>query len=180
MTLISTTEAIADELTLYGLDGLDDVGGAGVCNVLSSLLRRNCINEKLALAAIAGVGAEDGIGDHGRKAKEGVAACEKNNTAWQGLYQGLLQTVIKALNAKGPEPAHAESFFLDKLLAIGLGIFDFMQAGFRDLHDGVFASPLLKAKIVEIDEGANGKRHGGKMNVPNNFFVGRYQRWSTL
>ena len=147
--------------------------------MLLSLLGRSCINEKLALAAIAGVGAEDGIGDHGRKTKGGVAACEKNNTAWQGLYRGLLQTVIKALNAKGPEPAHAESSFLHELLAIGFSVFDLMQAGFRDFHDGVFASPLLKAWIVEINEGSNGKRHD-KMNVPNNFFVGRYQRWSTL
>lgn len=126
VALISTAEAIADELTLYGLDGLNDVGGTGICNVLPSLLRRRCINEKLALAAIAGVGAEDGIGDHGRKAKEGVAACEKNNTAWQGLYRGLLQTVIKALNAKRTEPAHAESSFLYKLLAIGFCVFDLM------------------------------------------------------
>jgi hypothetical protein len=57
----------------------------------------------------------------------------------------LLQTVIKALNAKGPEPAHAESSFLYELLAIGFSVFDLMQASFRDFHDGVFASPLLEA-----------------------------------
>lgn len=179
MTLISTTEAIADELTLYRLNGFDDVGGAGICNVLPSLLRRSGINEKLALAAIAGVGAEDGIGDHGRKAKEGVAACEKNNTAWQGLYRGLLQTVIKALNAEGTEPAHAESSFLDKLLAIGFCVFNFMQASFSDLYNGVFSSPLFKAWIIEINDGSNGERHDS-ICVPNDFFMGRYQRWSTL
>jgi hypothetical protein len=113
--------------------------------MLLSLLGRGCINEKLALAAIAGVGAEDGIGDHGKKAKGGVAACEKNNTAWQGLYRGLLQTFIKALNAKGPEPAHAESSFLYELLAIGFSVFDLMQASFHDFDNGVFASPLLEA-----------------------------------
>jgi hypothetical protein len=114
---------------------------------------------------------------HGGKTKGGVAACEKNNTAWQGLYRGLLQTFIKALNAKGPEPAHAESSFLYELLAIGFSVFDLMQTSFCDLYDGVFASPLSEARIVEINEGSNGKRHD-KMNVPNNFFVGRYPLWS--
>jgi hypothetical protein len=89
----------------------------------------------------------------------------------------LLQTFIKALNAKGPESAHAESSFLDELLAISFSVFDLMQAGFCDFHDGVFASPLSEARIVEIDESSNGKRHD-KMNVPNNFFVGRYPPWS--
>jgi hypothetical protein len=107
----------------------------------------------------------------------GIAAHVKNNTAWQGLYRGLLQTVIKALNAKGPEPAHTQSSFLHELLAIGFGVFDFMQASFCDFHDGIFASPLSEARIVEINKGSNGKRHD-KMNVPNNFFVGRYPPWS--
>lgn len=75
----------------------------------------------------------------------GIAAHVKNNTAWQGLYRGLLQTVIKALDAKRSEPAHAESLFLDKLLTVGLGIFDFMQTRFRDFHNGVFTSPLSEA-----------------------------------
>jgi hypothetical protein len=76
----------------------------------------------------------------------GVSACEKNNTAWQGLYRGLLQTVIKAPNAELPKPAHAKSSFLDELLAIGFGVFDFMQASFRIyLHHCVFASPLFEA-----------------------------------
>lgn len=109
----------------------------------------------------------------------GIAAHVKNNTTWQGLYRGLLQTFIKALNAEGPEPAHAESSFLYELLAICFCVFDFMQASFSDFHDGVFSSPLLEAKIVKIDKGANGKGHGS-MNVPNNFFVGRYERRSTL
>ena len=64
ITLISAAETMADELMLYGLNGLDDVMGAGICYVLRSLLRRSSINEKLALATIAGVGAEDGIGGH--------------------------------------------------------------------------------------------------------------------
>jgi hypothetical protein len=45
-----------------------------------------------------------------------------------------------------------------------------MQASFRDFHDGVFTSPLSKARIVEINEGSNGKRHD-KMNAPNDFFI---------
>ena len=64
ITLISAAETMADELTLYRLNGLDDVVGAGICHVLRSLLRGSSINEKLALATIAGVGAEDGIGSH--------------------------------------------------------------------------------------------------------------------
>jgi hypothetical protein len=64
ITLVSTAETMADELMLYRLNGLDDVVGAGICHVLRSLLRGRSINEKLALAAIAGVGAEDGIGSH--------------------------------------------------------------------------------------------------------------------
>ena len=63
IALISTAEAIADELTLYRLNSLDDVVGTAFCNVLLSLLRRRSINEKFALTAMAGVGAEDGIGD---------------------------------------------------------------------------------------------------------------------
>jgi hypothetical protein len=82
---------------------------------------------------------------HGWFLRGGIAAHAKNNTAWQGLYRGLLQTVIKALNAKGPEPAHAESSFLYELLAIGFSVFDLMQASFRDFDNGVFASPLLEA-----------------------------------
>jgi hypothetical protein len=89
ITLISTAEAIADELTLYRLNGLDDVGGAGICNVPLSPLRRGSVNEKLALTAIAGVGAKDGIGDHGRKAKEGVAAHAENNTSLPGGCSSL-------------------------------------------------------------------------------------------
>jgi hypothetical protein len=53
--------------------------------------------------------------------------------------------VIKALNAKRPEPAHAESSFLYELLAIGFSVFDLMQTSFRNFHDGVFASPLSEA-----------------------------------
>jgi hypothetical protein len=64
ITLVPAAEAMADELTLYWLDGLDDVVRAGICHMLLSLLRRCSINEKLALAAIAGVSAEDGIGGH--------------------------------------------------------------------------------------------------------------------
>jgi hypothetical protein len=64
ITLVPAAEAMADELVLYGLDGFDDVVRARVCHVLLGLLRRNSINEKLALTAIAGVGAEDGIGSH--------------------------------------------------------------------------------------------------------------------
>lgn len=107
-----------------------------------------------------------------------IAAHVKNNTAWQGVCRGLLQTVIKALDAEGAEPSHAESSFLYELLAIGFCVFDLMQTSFRDLYDGIFASPLLKAKIVEIDESTNGKRHDDKIYVPNNFFVGRYTPWS--
>lgn len=116
---------------------------------------------------------------HGWFLRGGIAAHVKNNTTWQGLYRGLLQTFIKALNAKGLEPAHAESRFLHELLAIGFSIFDLMQAGFRNFHNDVFASPLSEARIVEINKSSDGKRHD-KMNAPNNFFVGRYQRWSTL
>ena len=64
IALISTAETMADKLTLYRLDGLDDVVGAGICHMLRSLLRGSSINEKLALTAIAGVGAENGIGGH--------------------------------------------------------------------------------------------------------------------
>ena len=114
----------------------------------------------------------------------GVSAYEKNNTAWQGLYRGLLQTVIKALDAKRSEPAHPQGFFLDKLLAVGLGVFNLIKAGFRDFHHCVFSSPLPETKIVEIDESANGKGHFLKkcyrIWAPNDFFMGRYQRWSTL
>ena len=86
--------------------------------------------------------------------------------------------LIKALNAKRGKPAHAESLFLDKLLAVGLGIFDLIQASFRIyLHDDIFASPLLEAKVVEIDEGANREGHSS-INVPNDFFMGRYTPWS--
>ena len=64
ITLVSTAETMANELTLYRLNGFDDVVGAGICYVLLGLLRGSSINEKLALATIAGVGAEDGIGSH--------------------------------------------------------------------------------------------------------------------
>jgi hypothetical protein len=64
ITLVPAAETMTNELTLYGLDGLDDVVRAGVCHVLLGLLRGCGINEKLALAAIARVGAEDGIGSH--------------------------------------------------------------------------------------------------------------------
>ena len=64
ITLISTAETMADEPTLYRLNGLDDVVGSGICYVLRGLLRRGSINEKLALATIAGVSAEDGIRGH--------------------------------------------------------------------------------------------------------------------
>jgi hypothetical protein len=82
---------------------------------------------------------------HGRKAKEGVAACEKKNTAPCPAQRGLLQTFIKALNAERAEPAHAQSGFFHELLAIGFCIFDFMKASFRDFHHRVFASPLFEA-----------------------------------
>jgi hypothetical protein len=52
---------------------------------------------------------------------------------------------MKTLNAKWPEPAHAQNSFLHELLAIGFSVFDLMQASFRDFHDGVFASPLSEA-----------------------------------
>jgi len=64
ITLISTAETMANELALYRLNGLDDVMGAGICHVLLSLLRGCSINEKLTLATIAGVSAENGIGGH--------------------------------------------------------------------------------------------------------------------
>jgi hypothetical protein len=64
ITLVPAAEAMADELARYRLDSFDDVVGAGIYHVLRSLLRGSSINEKLALAAIAGVGAEDGIGGH--------------------------------------------------------------------------------------------------------------------
>jgi hypothetical protein len=64
ITLVSTAETMAYELTLYRLNGFDDIVGAGICYVLRCLLRGSSINEKLALATIAGVGAEDGIGSH--------------------------------------------------------------------------------------------------------------------
>ncbi len=64
ITLVSTAETMADELTLYRFDGLDDVVGTGICHVLLSLFKRGSINEKLALSAIAGVSAENGIGGH--------------------------------------------------------------------------------------------------------------------
>ena len=95
------------------------------------------------------LGALEGRSDEGHGGwliRGGVSACEKNNTAWQGLYRGLLQTVIKALDAKRAEPAHAELVFVDELLAIGFGVFNFMQASFRIyLHHCVFASPLFEA-----------------------------------
>jgi hypothetical protein len=84
ITLISTAEAMADELTLYRLNGLDDVVRAGICYVLRSLLRGSSINEKLALAAIAGVGAEDGIGSHWSWGGEARASEQRNNTAERG------------------------------------------------------------------------------------------------
>jgi hypothetical protein len=82
---------------------------------------------------------------HGKKAKEGVAACEKKNTALRPAQRRLLQTFIKALNAERTEPAHAQSGFFHELLTIGFCIFDLMQACFRDFHYGVFASPLFEA-----------------------------------
>jgi hypothetical protein len=84
ITLVPAAETMADELTLYGLDGLDDVVRAGICHVLRSLLRGGSINEKLALAAIAGVGAEDGIGSHWSWGGEARASEQRNNTAERG------------------------------------------------------------------------------------------------
>jgi hypothetical protein len=75
---------MADELTLYRLDGLDDVVGTGICHVLRSLFRGGSINEKLALTAIAGVGAEDGIGSHWSWGGEALASEQRNNTAERG------------------------------------------------------------------------------------------------
>jgi len=77
ITLVSTAETMADELTLYRLDGLDDVVGAGICHVLRSLLRGSGINEKLTLAAITGIGAEDGIGCHWSWGGEARASCTR-------------------------------------------------------------------------------------------------------
>ncbi len=84
ITLIPAAEAMADKLTRYGLDGFDDVVRAGICYVLRSLLRGGSINEKLALAAIAGVGAEDGIGSHWSWGGETRASEQRNNTAERG------------------------------------------------------------------------------------------------
>ena len=70
-----------------------------------------------------------------------------------------LQRLVEALNAKRTEPANAQGLALDKLLAIGLGILDFMQIIVVQLHDNVFSAPLLEARVVEIDNGANGEGH---------------------
>lgn len=74
ITLVLAAEAMANELALYRLNRLNDVVRTGICNVLLSLLRGSSVNEKLALAAMAGVGAEDGIRSHGLKAKEREAS----------------------------------------------------------------------------------------------------------
>ena len=63
------------------------------------------------------------------------------------------------MNAELPKPAHAQCCFLDKLLAIGSCVFDFMKPIEAVLHDDIFPSPLLEAWIVQINNGANGEDH---------------------
>jgi len=84
IALISTAETMADEFTLYRLNGPDDVVRAGICHMLLSLLRGSGINEKRALAAIAGVAAEDGIGGHWSWEGEARASEQRNNTGKRG------------------------------------------------------------------------------------------------
>lgn len=69
---------------------------------------------------------------------------------------------MEALNAEGAKAAHAESFFFNCLLAICLGVLYFVEASFRIYlcHD-IFSSPLFKAKVVKIDNEANGEFHNG-------------------
>ena len=87
ITLVPAAEAMADKLTRYGLDGLDDVVRAGICHVLRSLLGGSGINEKLALAAIAGVGAENGIGSH---------------WSWEGEARASLEQQYSRKGARSP------------------------------------------------------------------------------
>jgi len=65
MTLVFKAEAVANKLTLQRLNGFDDVARARVGDVLPSLFRRCSVDKKLTLTAVAGVGAENGIGSHG-------------------------------------------------------------------------------------------------------------------
>ena len=55
---------MANKLFLYGRDGLHDVVWTRGFYMLLSLFRRVGINKKLALPAIAGVGAKDGVRSH--------------------------------------------------------------------------------------------------------------------
>ena len=96
ITLVSAAKTMADELTLYRLDGFDDVVRAGICHVLRSLLRGSSINEKLALTAIAGVGAEDGIGSHWSWEGEARASEQKNNNCRKGARSPLFINRYKA------------------------------------------------------------------------------------
>lgn len=103
ITLVPAAETMADELTLYRLDSLDDVVRAGICHMLRSLLRGGSINEKLALAAIAGVGAKDGIGSHWSWEGEARASEQRNNTAERPLKRGLLQSfTVSAVGRRCP------------------------------------------------------------------------------
>ena len=70
-----------------------------------------------------------------------------------------LQRLVEALNAKRTEPTNAQGLALDKLLAIGLGILDSVQIVIVQLHDNVFSAPLFKARVVKIDNSANGEGH---------------------
>ena len=65
MALVFEAKAVANKLTLQGLNGFDDVVRARVGDVLPSLFRGSSINKQLTLTTVAGVGAEDGIGSHG-------------------------------------------------------------------------------------------------------------------
>ena len=96
ITLVSAAKTMANELTLYRLDGFDDVVGTGICHVLRSLLRGSSINEKLTLAAIAGVGAEDGIGSHWSWEGEARASEQKNNNCRKGARSPLFINRYKA------------------------------------------------------------------------------------
>ena len=108
ITLISTAETMADELALYRLNGLDDVMGAGICYVLLGLLRGGRINEKLALAAIAGVSAEDGIGGHWSWGGEARASEQRNNTAKRGPEAPCSHIVTKLRLALARSPSSSQ------------------------------------------------------------------------
>ena len=73
---------------------------------------------------------------------------------------------MEAFNAEGAKPSHAESFFFNRLLAIGLGVLYFVKASFRIYlcHD-IFSSPLFKTKVVKIDNETNGEFHDDNMRL---------------